>query len=202
MKRLYLPDNDHELLAASRNGDETAFRLLFEKYWDDLFKIAFRRLHSAEDAKDILQDVFLSFWNNINGVMIGDSVGGYLYTALRNKIFNHLEKNSNRLQKLMQYRFIPAEQEENLFSNYCTKELQLFISQQVAAMPEKMRQIYLLSREDHLTNGDIAALLNLSNQTVKNQLHNALSRLRQSLENSHFSFLTIPSALILLKKIL
>jgi RNA polymerase sigma-70 factor (ECF subfamily) len=65
-------------------------------------------------------------------------------------------------------------------------------------MPEKMRQIYLLSREEYMTNADIASLLNLSSQTVKNQLHNALVRLRKSLENNHFSLIT----LLLLKKIL
>lgn len=202
MKPEYLPNNDNELLAASRNGDETAFRLLFEKYWADLFKIALRRLQSAEDAKDILQDVFLSFWNNLHNITVEDSLGGYLYTALRNKIFNHLEKNNNRLHLLMERRFTASDCEETIFSDYCTKELTHYLKTQVKNMPEKMRQIYLLSKEEHMTNGDIAALLNLSNQTVKNQLHNALTRLRASLEKSHFSQLTTAGLLMLLKKIL
>lgn len=202
MNNLHLSSNDHELLVASRNGDERAFRLLFEKYWDDLFKIALRRLHSPDDAKDILQDVFLSFWNNIHTIAIEDSLGGYLYTALRNKIFNHFEKNSTRLQWLMQRGFTAASFEENVFSRYCTKELAYFIKQEVNKMPEKMRQIYLLSREEYMSNADIASLLNLSNQTVKNQLHNALVRLRKSIENNHFSFFASTSALLLLKKFL
>lgn len=190
--------NDQQLLTASREGDNEAFRLLFEKYWDDLFTIAYKRLHSAEDAKDILQDVFLSLWNNIQNITIEDSLGGYLYTALRNKIFNHFEKQQVRLQNLMRQKVNPVEAEETIWSSFCTKELQLFIASQVALMPEKMRQIYLLSKEERLSNAEIAALLNLSTQTVKNQLHNALGRLRKSLADSHFSFfLIIPSLFIL-----
>ncbi|MBX3257473.1 MAG: RNA polymerase sigma-70 factor [Chitinophagaceae bacterium] len=191
MNSPWIADNDQKLLDASKNGDEKAFGLLFNKYWDDLFRIAYRRLHAAEDAKDIVQDVFLSLWNNIGSITIEDSLGGYLYTALRNKIFNHFEKNNNRLQKLMQRQFVPAEHEETVFSNYCTKELQQFITQQVATMPEKMRQIYLLSREEHLTHAEISTLLSLSNQTVKNQLYNAVSRLRKAVLKEHFPAIVI-----------
>lgn len=200
MKELNTNINDHELLIAFRNGDDTAFRSLYEKYWNDLFLIANRRLHSPEDAKDIVQDVFLSFWNNISRVTVEDSLGGYLYTSLRNKIFNHFEKNNNRLQQLMQRPFHPVDDEDRSFGSYCSKELQLFIHQQVKAMPEKMRRIYLLSREEHLSVAEIASLLSLSDQTVKNQLHNALTRLRKSLAGNQSSFLSF-SILFLLKKI-
>lgn len=184
-------ESDCTLLQASKNGDEKAFEQLFNKYWNDLFKIAYRRLHSVEDAKDIVQDVFLSLWNNIHNITIDDSLGGYLYTALRNKIFNLLEKNKNRLNKLMQEQFVPAGQEETVFSNYCAKEFREFITQQIAAMPAKMRQIYLLSKEEYLTNAEIASLLNLSGQTIKNQLHNALGRLRTVVLKEHLSLCII-----------
>ena len=183
--------NDGQLLAASKEGDEMAFRHMFDKYWDDLFRIAYRRLRSTEDAKDVVQDVFLSLWNNREAVWINESIGGYLYTALRNKIFNFLEKDNNRLIKLMKMPFHPSEQEQNLFDNYCSKELRQFIALQVSSMPEKMRQIYLLSREEHMTNAEIATLLGLSHQTIKNQLHNALSRLRKSLADSNFHYSTL-----------
>lgn len=179
------------LLDASKKGDEKAFGLLFKKYWNDLFKLAYRRLHSEEEAKDIVQDVFLSFWNNINTIVIEDSVGGYLYTALRNRIFTHFKRNNNRLHKLIARPFTPILHEETIFCNYCTKELQHFIKQQVAAMPEKMRQIYFLSKEENLTHAEVADLLSLSNQTVKNQLHRALSRLRKTVLKEYFTAIII-----------
>ena len=97
----------------------------------------------------------------------------------------------------MQQPFPPADREETIFSSYCTKELQQFIARQVAAMPEKMRQIYLLSKEENLTHAEIAGLLSLSNQTVKNQLYNALTRLRKSLLQTHIPTYIICAGLLL-----
>jgi len=199
MASFTLSENDAELLTASRKGDQQAFRKLFDKYWNDLFKIAYKRLHSTEDAQDILQDVFLSLWNNVETIAIQDSLGGYLYTALRNKIFNHFEKKSSRLAKLMRAPFNVVESEETILSNYCTKELQEFITQQITAMPEKMRQIFLLSKEEQLSHAEIVSLLQVSEQTVKNQLHNAVKRLKSSLKQSDFPLTTILPVLLFLK---
>lgn len=197
MKKHLVTDTDEKLLAAVQNGDTAAFRHIFEKYWDDLFAVAQQKLRSPEDAKDILQDVFLSCWNNIHHIKIDDSLAGYLYTALRNKIFNHFEKNSNHLRKLMNLSFSPVQQEDDIFKKYCTKELKDFIGRQVAMMPAKMRHIYLLSRESNLTNKEIATLLHLSEQTVKNQLHNALTRLRNSVTIEYLFILPVPACLFL-----
>lgn len=200
MKGMYTNSNDRDLLRAAQNGDPAAFGCLFEKYWHDLFMIACRRLHSAEDAKDLVQDVFLSLWNNIKHVSAGDTLGGYLYTSLRNKIFNHLEKNNTRLHKLLNRPFNAVESEAQAYINCTTKEIQQFIHYQVNEMPEKMRRIYLLSREENLTVSEIASLLSLSNQTVKNQLHNALKRLRDNLGTVKNSLLL--AAVFIIRKII
>lgn len=188
---------DRELLTAIRDGEVNSFRIIFDKYWEDLFTAALQKLRSPEDAKDIVQDVFLSCWNNIATITIEDSLAGYLYTALRNKIFNHFEKNSNHLRKLMELPFSPVAHESDVFKKYCSKELKDFINRQVSQMPEKMRNIYLLSREANFSNKEIAALLHLSEQTVKNQLHNALTRLKKSLTSEYFLLLPVPACLFL-----
>lgn len=175
---------DKDLIASSLEGNEDAFRQLFEKYWDDLYKIAYRRLSSTEDVKDILQEVFISLWNNRDKIKVEDNLGGYLYTSLRNKIFNHYEKHKVRLKALMHQSFNPVESEDLICSTLYTKELQAVIAMQVVAMPPQMRQIYLLSKEEQLSIAEITALLTLAPQTVKNQLHRALKRIRLSLRDS------------------
>ncbi len=197
MKKRLVNYTDRELLTAIQEGDQHSFKIIFDKYWHDLFTLALQKLRSPEDAKDIVQDVFLSCWNNLSHITIDDSLAGYLYTALRNKIFNHFEKNSNHLRKLMELPFIPVEHESDVFKKYCSKELKDFINRQVALMPEKMRNIYLLSREANFSNKEIAGLLHLSEQTVKNQLHNALTRLKKSLTNEYFLLLPVPACLFL-----
>ena len=188
--------SDKQLLAAIRKGSDEAFRQLFEKYWEDLYRMAYRRLPSPEDIKDILQDVFLSLWNNIDQVNADESLGGYLYTSLRNKIFNFFEKRQNRLNCLMKHPFNPVESEEIIWNRFNTKEIQKFIALQVTAMPPKMKRIYLLSKKEQLTISEIAELLNLSPQTVKNQLHRAFERMRQNLQKHNLPILLITVSFI------
>lgn len=172
---------DRDLIAASRQGNEEAFRVLFDKYWHDLYKIAIKRVGSPEDVKDILQEVFLSLWNNIVNVKVNDSLGGYLYVSLRNKILNYYCHQETRLKALAHQRFLAVESENQAWANLYTKEMRQFIAQQVERLPSQMRQIYLLSREERLTHAEIAALMGLAPQTVKNQLYRALQRIRGGL---------------------
>jgi len=188
--------SDRQLLADIRKGSDEAFRQLYEKYWEDLYRMAYRRLASPEDIKDILQDVFLSLWNNINEVNADESLGGYLYTCLRNRIFNFFEKRQNRLNCLMKQPFNPVESEEIIWNRFNTKEIQKFIALQVAAMPPKMKRIYLLSKKEQLTISEIAELMNLSPQTIKNQLHRAFERMRHNSQKHNLHILLIAVSFI------
>jgi len=176
---------DEEMVAASRKGNEDAFRQLFDKYWHDLYKIANRRVSSTEDVKDILQDVFLSLWNNIMDVEVSDSLGGYLYIALRNRILNYYDKETLRYKLLASQQFMPVEAENLAWHSLRTKEIRQFVMGLLEEMPPQMKQVFLLSREEQLTNAEIAALLGLAPQTVKNQLYRALQLIREELKTSH-----------------
>lgn len=176
--------SDKALVEQARNGDNAAFRQLFEKYWEDLFRLAYKRLRSKESAEDIVQEVFLSLWNNIQQVEIEGSLGSYLFISLRNKIFNYYEKQSVRLKFLLRQPFNPVQSEEHISSNINSKELRQVVAGEVSRMPPKMKEIYLLSREQHLPIAEIAAMLAIAPQTVKNQLNTALHRIRVSLHKS------------------
>ena len=193
MSKVNLRVTDRELVAAASKGSEEAFQQLYDKYWGDLYKIAYSRLPSDEDVKDILQETFLSLWKNIHHISVDDNIGGYLYTSVRNKIFNYYEKNQLQLKKFMSLPFIPIQSEDSIYSSIQTKELKLVINAIVTDMPSKMKEIYLLSKEQQLTNAEIAGLLMLAPQTVKNQIHQAIIRIRRELQKNnsnlfHFLF--------------
>lgn len=180
--------NDSALIERASRGEPAAFQQLFDKYWPDLFHMACKRLSSKEDARDIVQEVFLSLWNNIGHVKIEESLAAYLFVSLRNKIFNHYEKNAVRLKHLLNEAFDPIQSEESILDHINYKYLRQFIAEEVARMPKKMKEIYLLSREQQLSIGEIAELLLLSPQTVKNQLHKALERIRGSLRKNKLNY--------------
>lgn len=176
-------ENDSWLLEKIKQGDETAFRRLFDKYWQDLFKLACKRLPSREDAADIVQEVFLSLWNNIEKLNKGSDPAAYLFISLRNRTFNYYEKQAVRFKYLLNQPFNPIESEDAIVGSIQQKELQQIIAAEIEKMPGKMREIYQLSREQQLSISEIAELLMISPQTVKNQLHRALDRLRESLRD-------------------
>jgi RNA polymerase sigma-70 factor (ECF subfamily) len=191
MSNQNLYPSDKELVARYLAGEQDAFHLLFNKYWNDLYKIAYRRLPSEEDVKDLLQEVFISLWKNLPTISISDNLGGYLYTSLQNKIFNFFGKKQVRLRSLMNQPFVPVQSETDSYHHLQTKELRLVIKSTIDGMPLKMKEIYLLSKEENLSNGEIASLLMLAPQTVKNQIYQALCRIRNKLEKSHLYLLVL-----------
>ena len=180
--------SDKELIKNCLEGDQNAFKKIFEKYWDDLYVIAYRRLPLEEEVKDILQEVFISLWRNIHKISVGDNLGGYLYISLRNKIFNYYEKNQVRMKLTLSQSFNPVQSEADVYSSINSKEIRQIIKSAVAEMPAKMRDIYLLSKEEQLTNQEIAALLALAPQTIKNQIHQALLRIRRKIKKANLHF--------------
>ena len=176
---------DKELVAAATQGSEAAFKKLYDKYWGDLYKIVYQKLPVEEDAKDILQETFISLWKNIHHITVNDSLGGYLYISVRNKIFNYYEKNKLQLKTLLNSPFVSFQSEDSIYNSLQTKELKYIINTIVADMPSKMKEIYLLSKEEQLTNSEIANLLTLAPQTIKNQIHQAVCRIRKELQKTH-----------------
>jgi len=184
--------NDKELLRAAQQGSQAAFKQLYDKYWGDLFQIARRRVTSDEDAKDLLQEVFLSFYKNIQHLNTDDNIGGYLFVSLRNKIFNYYEQEQSRLKKLLSRPMVPVESEEEIFSRLQTKYIEAIIREALQQMPPRMKEIYLLSKEQQMTLAEISALLSISTQTVKNQLYRALQQIRNSLNDKKPGFFLLP----------
>lgn len=173
------------LLQQMAAGSEEAFRLLYNKYWHDLFQAAWKRTRNADDARDLVQDLFVTLWDNAGRLGQETNLGAYLFVALRNRVFNYFEKKAVRLTYLFNQPFTPVESEEAVFSNIRTREIKSCVAAAVAAMPPRMKEIYLLSREQQLSVNEIAALLDISPQTVKNQIHTALERIRTHLADNN-----------------
>ncbi|BAV06952.1 RNA polymerase ECF-type sigma factor [Filimonas lacunae] len=164
-------------------GSREAFKAIYDKYWPDLFQAAYKRTRNADDARDLVQELFIALWDNPDRLLQETDLGGYLFVALRNRIFNYFEKQTVRLNYLMAQPFKPVESEDAIFSTIRTREIKACVAAAVAAMPPRMKEIYILSREQQLSIAEIAGLLGIAPQTVKNQLHTALEKIRTHLDS-------------------
>jgi RNA polymerase sigma factor (sigma-70 family) len=167
---------DKALLKAE--DEQFAFRILYDKYWESLFKKAACRLGNEDDARDVVQEIFISLWRNRQSIEVEETLAPYLFTALKYAIIKLVYKKAKK-KIIVPLSVIDL---ENYFGNTDGvieyRELRNLLEKEVAVLPERMRQIYYLSRVEHLQAGEIARRLNLSKQTVKNTLTLTLKRLK------------------------
>ena len=171
---------DKGLLAAP-----DGFRVLYERYWEPLYKKALYRLGNNADAQDAVQEVFISLWRNKETIQVDKTLSPYLFAALKyciiKQVYRKAKKGIHVSLSVVELECTELTTEELL--QY--KELQAVIANEVAELPERMREIYRLSRVESLQIAEIAGRLNISEQTVKNTLTTALKRLRERL--SHYA---------------
>ncbi len=182
---------DNELFSLIQNGNKNAFEEIYERFNGLLYIYACKLVHDKEDARDIVQEIFVYLWSNPT-IKIKSELSSYLYTAVRYKVFDWLDKNKSKSNYLLSLeKFV--EQGTCITDDYIReKEFASIIEKEVSLLPPKMRQIFELSRQQHLSQKKIAELLHLSDKTVKKQMSNALKVLRLKLT----SFISI--AIILL----
>ena len=177
----YSSFTDLELTNLLKSGDRTAFLEIYNRFQGLLYIYACKIIKDEEDAEDIVQEVFLYLWDKRSSIILKSSISSYLYSAVRFKFFNLLDRKKIRTDyKISFQQFL--DQGEYVTDNYIReKEFNQLIEKEIAALPDKMREIFELSRKHHLSRKEIAAQLNLSEKTVKNQINNALKILRGKL---------------------
>ncbi|HEV7737462.1 MAG TPA: RNA polymerase sigma-70 factor [Chlamydiales bacterium] len=188
---------DEYLLHLMSEDNQEAFTQIYRRYWESLFITAAKVLRGKEEAADVLQDVFLSLWNRRDQLKIEGSLAAYLQTSVRYKAIHYIEKNITRRDYLalltdVAVNTLPASAEIRVQ----LKEVQETIHETVAKMPNKMREVYRLSRQEHLSHKEIAEKLGISAETVKKHIQHALQLIKVSLG---YSAIALP---ILLETIL
>lgn len=170
---------DEKLIAAIGNDDYTSYNRLFVRYYSRLCCYVYRLLGEKEDAEDVVQELFLTLWNNRKKIAIVENVSGYLYKMARNLALNHIRTQTN-------YKTILDNQEEQL--PYCeensleTEEFRMALYDCINLLPGRCKEVLLLHRVKGLKQKEIADQLSISVKTIKNQIWASLQRLKKCLE--------------------
>ncbi|MDR6782199.1 RNA polymerase sigma-70 factor (family 1) [Pedobacter africanus] len=173
--------SDQELVSLLKHGDRLAFTQIYDRYKYLLYAHAFKRLRNDEESEDLIHDLFATLWNRRETFELKSHLQGYLYTAVRNRIFKllaHKDIESEYISSFQQ----ASEQSSNI-TDYLVRENQMAmrIEKEIAALPPKMREVFELSRKHNLSHKEIAEQLGISEQTVSRQVTNALKILKTKL---------------------
>ena len=181
------------LLQAFKQDNEAAFIKIYEDYYTRLCFYAAKFIHDSEQARSIVQEVYVELWIKRKKLNISFSLKAYLFNSVRNACVDYLRKekiNNKALSRLTLDDTVSVDHMEAV-------ELNARINKAIQELPEKCREIFILCRFDGLKYGEIARKLGISIKTVEMQMGIALKKLRNNLSDyQYFNLL----AFILLKK--
>jgi len=165
---------------------------IYKAFWSDVFDAALKKTGDEALAQDITQEIFISLWENRTTLTITGNLGAYLHGAVKYKVINYFRSGDTKAQHqpaltaLMETQHKVAADDKLIL-----KELHLEVDAAIALLPEKMQLVFSMSRKQEKSIKEIASELDVSVQTVKNQISAALKLLKKSL-----SYILLIAALI------
>jgi RNA polymerase sigma-70 factor (ECF subfamily) len=175
--------DDKKLLQGLKNGDETAYEELFMTYYARLVVFAKKLLGDEDLSKEMVQDVFVMFYEKREVLNIHTSLKSHLYQTVRNRCLNEIKRNQIRREHHSGI-FTEKKNQEAYFDDKVQEtELEARIFNVVQSLPAQCKRIFEMSRYEGINNGEIAEKLQLSKRTVETQISKALKILRKQLKD-------------------
>jgi len=173
-----------EILLKIADGDGDSFTVFYNQFKSRVFSIAYHFVKSPFLAEEVTQEVFVSIWVSRSGLRNVENIESYIYTSTYNKSLQHLKKAKNEQEILMwatQHAETPSSNSTE--NEIAFREARAALYAALELLPPQRKLIYRMSREQGLSNQEIAAMLNISPNTVKNHLVEAVRNLKLQLQH-------------------
>ncbi len=166
--------------------DKESFELAFSKYWERLYCYCFKMTKDIDVSQNIVQNIFVDLWEKRKKIVIED-IEKYLFKSVKFQVFNHY-RNKKLNREILQDRFEEnIEESQEVTDNKQLEELEKILNK----LPEKRGKIIRMNKMQNMSISEIASSLNISKQTVKNQITVALKQMKEEADQ-HFPFANIP----------
>jgi RNA polymerase sigma-70 factor (family 1) len=183
--------NDQELTEYLRNGDHLAFNEIYKRYWRTSINAAFQRLKSKENAEEVVQDVFVNLYLRRSQIQPKSSLEAYLKIAIKYRIIDEFRSQKLRdghLESIIrQEETLPLQPDQE----FEYKELREKIRKAADQLPDKCREVFLMSRFEQLSNQEISERTGIAISTVKKHMHKALNILRKDFKDQQLDLLAV-----------
>jgi RNA polymerase sigma-70 factor (family 1) len=171
-------NNDAKLLALLANDSEGAFRSLYDKHSDRIYKLAMRYLKSSVLAQEVVQDVFLKLWVQRQAIKVGTPIEGWLVTVSKNDILDKLRRIAVEWRAINQLKFTQETIDDSMQCKFREIEYGILVDKALNKLSNKQLMVYKLARQEHLSYVQIAEHLDISPLTVKTHMSRALGHIR------------------------
>ncbi|WP_221392449.1 RNA polymerase sigma factor [Dyadobacter sp. NIV53] len=191
--------SESDLLIRASQADEEAFTTLFHLYKHKLYSYILRLTDSEVLAEDIVQDVFMKLWSDHASLNTIDNFGSYLFRMSKNYVINHFKRMAHETLIMAEIHGQKPAGCNDTQDMIAVREVEKLLSEILEKLPAQQKTVYHLSREEGRSHEEIANLLKISPNTVKNHIVQAMSTIRTQLRRHSDSMLVIVS-IIALKK--
>ena len=169
------PKCDKDLIAEIREDSKSAFQLLFHKYYKRLVEFCFYRLRNLDSSKDLVQEIFTNLWISRKKLDPKKSIKSYLYKSATNRLIN-LSKHSSSKSLTLDDSILVNQKRVN---EEIEDKIDIYTS--IEKLPQKMKTVFMLSRNEGFKYSEIADICNISIKAVEKRMTKALRLLRKSI---------------------
>lgn len=171
---------DDELLELLRENSQVALKRIYSKYWKRMYLSAYSILREDAAVQDIVQEVLLQLWLRRNEAVI-ITLKPYLFTSIRYKVLTHIKSAASRKVFLEPGELELLAGKEELNDTLNEDDINNLLDKGISALPDRCRQVFIMSRREYLSNKEIAEKLNITVKAVEAQITLALKQLRISM---------------------
>ncbi len=176
------PQIDRSVLHLISMGDEKAFRILFDHYKDRFYYVALKMTDREDIAEETAQEVFIQIWKQRNSLSDVENPDAYFFTILYRQVYQFYKKTA--LEKKLKMTIAETPFAKNFTDEtILAKESERFINEAVSRLPAQQQLVFKLSKEEGLSREQIATQLNISPNTVRNHLSEAMKSIRAYLSD-------------------
>jgi len=180
---VYTNFTDQELVLRLKieNEAKPVFTELYNRYWKRMLIQALYKLKSEPEAEEIVQDVFMNLWRRRERLEIKNTLHTYIASSVKYEILSRLAKQKTKIEFEKKATGLYVVTDDHVTNQVDYETTRRNLEQTVKGLPEKCQLVFRLSREDGMTEKQIAEELQISTKTVEAHITKALKTLRTSL---------------------
>jgi RNA polymerase sigma-70 factor, ECF subfamily len=184
MSSIHADASDADLVVRLRQGNQTALKILYERYGALVYTLALKLLDRSDEAEDLTQDVFLNFWKQEKFDPTRSKLSTYLCLVTRSRAIDKLRSRQSEQKSLqrLQQNTVPEADLPTSFDAVTAADEQRLVRASLDDLGDPQKQILELSYYRDLSQSEISKQLNLPLGTVKTHMRQGLIKLRQSLQ--------------------
>lgn len=178
---------DTDLWKSLCHGEKGALAELFRLYYTPLFDYGIKIISNEDQVKDAIQELFLKLWKKHNSLVIPDSVKAYLLVSIRRILLRSIKRERNRYERNRKYIdnvfAVSFSKEDPMIRYEIAEEKKEQLVQAINQLNSRQKETLFLRYYHGLTNQEIADVMNINHQSVKNNLYRALKNLKGIVES-------------------